>query len=61
MEQSPFGEANSHSTSQEIPSLLWNPKANCRVHTRACHWSLSWARWIQSTLSYLISLGSIVI
>jgi len=24
--------------------------------TRARHWSLSWARWIQSTPSYLVSL-----
>jgi hypothetical protein len=32
MEQSPFWEANSHSASQEIPRLLWNPKFHNYVH-----------------------------
>jgi hypothetical protein len=32
MERSPSWEANSHSASQEIPHLLWNPKAHYRVH-----------------------------
>jgi len=31
------------------------------VFTRAHHWSVSWARWIQSTTSHSISLRSIVI
>jgi hypothetical protein len=31
------------------------------VFTRAYHWSLSWARWIQSTPSHQISLRSILI
>jgi len=31
MEQSPSWEANSHSTSQEIPHLLWNPKIHYSV------------------------------
>jgi len=32
MEQSPTREANSHSTSQEIPRHLWKPKVLYRVH-----------------------------
>jgi hypothetical protein len=32
MEESPYGEANSHSASREIPHLLWNPKIYYRVH-----------------------------
>jgi hypothetical protein len=32
MEQSHFWEANSHSASQEITRLLWNPKVRYRVH-----------------------------
>jgi hypothetical protein len=31
------------------------------VFTRACHWSLSWARWIQSTSSHTLSVRSIMI
>jgi hypothetical protein len=27
-----FTEANSHLASQEIPSLLWNPKVHYHVH-----------------------------
>jgi hypothetical protein len=32
MEQSPSSEANSHPASQEISSLLWNPKVHYCVH-----------------------------
>jgi hypothetical protein len=32
MEQSPSWEANSYSATQEIPRLLWNPKAQYRGH-----------------------------
>jgi hypothetical protein len=31
MERSPW-EANSHSASQKIPQILWNPKVRYRVH-----------------------------
>jgi len=53
MEQSPK-EANNHAASQEISCLLWNLKVHYHVQKSSCHWSLSWARWIQSTSSCLI-------
>jgi hypothetical protein len=43
---------------QEFPSILWNPKV---AFTRALHWSLPWARSIQSILSYPVSLRSTLI
>jgi hypothetical protein len=32
MEQSPSSEANSHTASQEITNLLWNPRVHYPVH-----------------------------
>jgi len=61
MEQIPSLEANLYSASQKNPSLLlWNPKVHYHVHIDHCHLSLFWARWIQSTLSYPISIRSIL-
>jgi hypothetical protein len=45
IQQSPCWEANSHSPSQEVPSLLWNLRF-FTMFTKAHHWSLSWARRI---------------
>jgi hypothetical protein len=55
--KSPSWEASSQSASQEIPNLLWNPRFTA-VFKRTRHWSLSWARCIQSTISHHTSLRS---
>jgi hypothetical protein len=56
MEHSHAWKDHSHSACQVIPRLLHNPKVHYHVH-----WSLSWARWIQSTPSKPTSLRSILI
>jgi len=33
MEQSPSGEANQFSASQETPSILWNPEIHYHIHS----------------------------
>jgi len=48
-------EADSHSASQEIPHLLWNPKDHYRVQNSQPFRFLSYVRWIQSTNSHFIS------
>jgi len=59
MEQSPSSEANSHSASQ-IACLYWTWRL-ITVLTRAHHRLLSWDRWMQPTLSHLISLRPIYV
>jgi hypothetical protein len=56
MELSPSWEAVTCAATQEILSILWNPKVHYRVH-KSPPWSLSWARSIQSTPSHPISHG----
>jgi len=55
MEHSLFWEANSYSSRQEIPAFSGTRRFNT-VFTRVRHWSLSWARCIQSRTSHSVSL-----
>jgi len=54
MEQSPSRQANSRSASQEIPPLYRTLRFNT-LFTTARRWSLSCARWIESTPSHPVS------
>jgi hypothetical protein len=47
-------EAYGRSADRKTPRLKWGP--NVRVFTRSRHWSLSWARWIQSIPSGYVAL-----
>jgi hypothetical protein len=60
MELSPFWEAASRAATQELPNILWNPMVKYRFY-RALHWSLSWAKSIQSIPPQSISLRYILI
>jgi hypothetical protein len=61
VELSPSWEAASHSATEELPNILWNPKVHYRVDKSPPLWSLSWARPIQSIPPQPISLRSIFI
>ena len=60
MEQNPSLEANWFSASQEIPSILWNPKV-LTSFTSSHHLSLSWASSIQFIPPHPTSWRSILI
>jgi len=55
MEQSSSSETNSHSAGQEIV-IFYRIKRFITSFRRTHHWSLSWARCIQFTLSYPIPI-----
>jgi hypothetical protein len=59
MDKSPSWEAKSHSV-KKFPAF-YGIRRLITVFTRACHWSLSWARCTHSTPSHTISLISILI
>jgi hypothetical protein len=42
------------------PSFV-DPEGSIAIFTKACQWSLTWARWSQCTLSHSISFGCILI
>ena len=57
MEHSPSWEAKRLLSSQEIPRILWSPKAHYRIteFTSASHLSVSWARLIHFMPTHPIS------
>jgi len=58
MKHSSYSEAATQLV-QKIPAFYRN-QSFITMFTRACHCSISWARWIQSTPSQPISLRSIL-
>jgi len=52
MEHSPSSQANGHSVKKFL--AFYGTKRLITIVTRPCHWTLSWARWIQSTPSHSI-------
>jgi hypothetical protein len=60
MELNPSSESTNCLTSQELPNILWN-WGSTTVFTRALHWSLSWAKSVQTIPPHPTSLTSILI
>jgi hypothetical protein len=58
MEPSPSWETASRSAAQEFPITFKEPEGSLPCTTGALHWSLSWARSIQSISPHHISLPS---
>jgi len=62
MEQRLSREANSHSSSQEIPCPLWNPKVNYRVDENPpLKPILSWTNSVYNFPSYFPKIQSNII
>lgn len=61
MEQSALWKANSFSGSQENHDMGTEFGTSLPFFTGRCHWSLFWARWIQSIYSHPISIRFILI
>jgi hypothetical protein len=60
MEQRPKWEARIHSSSQETPRLLWNPKVRYCTNSSQ-RWTSSWTRRAQPISSNAVSLRHILI